>query len=142
MGVTIPQSIKLQMARIEALTASGIATAKLKVPGTPGQDNRVIAGGSGAFANQAAGDWVKVEVRDDDNILGGDAGALVDSFADLSVPAGNQGWYFLGSGPINIGTLIPGDPAELPSGLWLHIIGTKVSGEDTLYVNINWGQRI
>lgn len=140
-------SVKLMLSRLSAAndTATGMADAAMKIPGTIGDtEGRTISGGSASFLNQAFGDYVVAEVRDDDNILGYGAGTVLDSFHDLDVASGNEGWYFFGSDPIHLTPVVSDDPAHLPAGMYLHVIGHKAitTAVDTLYVNILWGEKI
>ena len=141
----MPQSVKLLLARAEAATdGSGTAEAVLKVPGTVGNKERTIEGGIGCFQNQEAGDYLKIDLRDDDNLLGYGAGFVLDAFHDTGVASVNQGWYFLGSSTLSLSPIVSDDPTELPSGMYLHITGQKanIATSDTLYINLHWGKRI
>lgn len=140
-------SVKLMLSRLSAAndTSTGIADAVLKIPGTVGDaEGRTISGGSAWFKNQAAGDYVVAEVRDDDNLLGYGAGTVLDSFHDLGTATGNAGWYFFGSEPMNLRPVVSDDPTDLPSGMYLHVIGHKaiIATVDDIYVNIHWGKKI
>lgn len=141
-----PQSVKLMLARGMAAAPAGTGTADvvIKIPGTIGDaKGRTISGGSASFASQAYGDWVRAEVRDDDNLLGYGAGTVLDTFHDLGVASGQEGWFFFGSTPLDLRPVVSDDPTNLPSGMYLHIIGQKgVVGADTFYVNIHWGKEI
>lgn len=148
----IPQSIKLTLVRGAGETnVSGEAHAIIRIPGTFGVNadgslvtGRTISGGWAYFANQADGDYVWAEVRDDDDLLGGGAGQVLDTFADSGVAAANQGWYFPGTQVLELRPLVSDDPTDLPSGMYLHIIAQKANPatSDTLYVNVHWGIRI
>ena len=149
----MPQSIKLLMAKGKADTdVNGVADVVIKVPGTVGLNERTIQGGFGIFGNQQPGDFLKVELRDDDDILGNGPGFVANRFYDDSIPADNQGWYFLSSTlqntetapPLELAPLVNDDVTDLPSGFYLHIIGQKADAlvSDTLYVNLRWGKRL
>jgi hypothetical protein len=143
-----PQSVKLLLARGKAATdVDGLADVILKVPGTfnwPATDGRAIEGGFGCFVNQEEGDYITIELRDDDNLLGLGAGYVVDTFDDTGVPTANQGWYFLGSNPLDLHPVIHDDTSDLPAGMYLHMMGHKADSatSDTLYINLHWGKRI
>jgi len=142
----IPQSIKLMLSRGSANTdGSGVADVAIKVPGTVGVSTaRTISGGSAWFENQEPGDWVKAEVRDDDNLLGYGVGTVLDTFHDLGVASGNEGWFFMNGEPMHLHPVVNDDPTNLPAGMYLHVIGQKANTatSDTLYINIHWGSRI
>jgi hypothetical protein len=152
--VSSPQSIKLLLARGEADTdlVTGIADAVVKIPGTfevdPEGDltvGRVISGGFGCFSTQEAGDYLTIELRDDDNHLGYGAGTVLETFHDLGTPAANSGWYFLGNSVMNLHPVIVDDPTSVPAGMYLHILGHKAVVPDpahTLYINLHWGTRL
>lgn len=154
MGISVmPQSIKLLMARgKEDTDANGLADVSIKVPGTFGLNERTIQGGFGIFGNQQPGDYLRIELRDDDDLLGNGPGFVINRFHDDSVPADNQGWYFLSSTlqstetapPLELSPLVNDDVTDLPSGMYLHILGQKGDPlvADTLYVNLRWGKRI
>lgn len=146
------QSVKLLLAKGSATTdGSGSADVTIKIPGTFGVDakgnfvnGRTISGGWGYFANQADGDYVYAEVRDDDNLLGYGAGFVLDRFHDNDVPAANQGWFFPRQQVLELRPLVSDDPTDMPSGMYLHIIAQKanIATSDTFYVNVHWGKRI
>lgn len=141
----MPQSVKILLARGEASTdGSGLAEIIIKVPGSLGSKDRTIDGGTGYFENQEHGDYLKIELRDDDNLMGYGAGFVLDSFHDTSVPASQQGWYFMGSDTLSLNPVVSNDPTELPSCMYLHLLGQKanIATSDTLYVNLHWGKRI
>lgn len=139
MSVAIfPQSIKLLMIKGTAATASGIATILIKIP-----EEREIFGGEGCFLNQATGDNIKAFITDEDNILGYGAGFVVGAFQDTLVPSANQGYYMLGTKPVEIRPLIGDDPSRLTANFYLKIVATKADlSADTFYVNIFWGKRL
>lgn len=149
----IPQSVKLLLARTEADTdGSGVADAVLKVPGTFGVNPdgslvkvRTIEGGFGCLTTQEPGDYLTIELRDDDDLLGFGAGAVLDEFHDTDVAASNQGWYFMGSNVLDLHPIVSDDPTELPAGMYLHVVAhkkTTPTPAHTFYVNIHWGFRI
>ena len=146
MSFASPQSVKLLLAMSKADTdGGGLADAIIKVPGTFGdQKARTIEGGFGCFKNQEPGDYLKVELRDDDNLLGYGAGTVLNSFHDTDVPAVNRGWYFLGTTTMDLKPVVSDDPTELPAGMYLHIMAQKAdtATADTLYINLHWGNRI
>jgi len=149
-----PQSVKLLLAKGEADSdlVTGIADIVIKVPGTFGLDQhgnllkgRTIEGGFGCFSTQEAGDYLTIELRDDDNLLGYGAGTVLDEFHDTTVPADNQGWYFMGSNVLDLNPIVSDDPTDLPCAMYLHICGHKASIPDpahTFYINLHWGARI
>ena len=146
-GFSSPQSIKILLARGQAATdlVTGIADIGIKIPGTVGLNERTIEGGSGCFSIHEPGDYLTAEVRDDDNLLGLGAGHVLDSFHDTGVASGNEGWYFMGSNILHLHPIVDNDPTDLPSGMYLHIMGHKAvipNPAHTLYINIHWGKRI
>ena len=146
MSITVmPQSVKIYLARGSAATdGAGTADVVIKVPGTVGNKERTIEGGFGCFQNQEPGDYLQIDLRDDDNLLGYGAGFVLDTFNDPGTPAANSGWYFLGSSILNLHPIVSNDPTELPSGMYLHVIGQKanIATSDTLYINLHWGERL
>jgi hypothetical protein len=149
--MSVPSSIKLLLARGSSATdGAGKAEVIVKIPGTFGLNSdgsmkagRTISGGWGYFASQADGDYCYADVRDDDNILGYGAGAVLDTFHDLDVPASNQGWFFPRQEVLELRPLVTDDPSRLPCGMYLHIFGQKgVVGVDTFFVNLHWGVRL
>lgn len=147
----IPQSVKLLLARGSAATnGAGLADIVVQVPGTFGvtadgslHSDRTISGGWGYFGNQQDGDYVYAEVRDDDNLLGLGAGAILERFHDNDVPAANQGWFFPRQEVLELRPLVSDDPSDLPCGMYLHILAQKaIPGADTFYCNIHWGKRL
>jgi len=150
--MAIPQSVKLMLARGEANTdGSGTANVIIKVPGTFSVDakgnlasERTVEGGFGLFKNQEPGDYLKIELKDDDNLLGYGAGFVLETFHDTDVAASNQGWYFMGSEVMEIHPIVSDDPTDLPCGMYLHMTGQKanIATSDTLYINLHWGKRL
>ena len=149
--MSLPQSVKILLARGEANTdGAGLADVAIKIPGTFGtnpdgslKSERTISGGWGYFGNQADGDWVTAEVRDDDNLLGLGAGFVLDAFHDNALPAANKGWYFPRQQVLELRPVVSDDPSALPCGMYLHILAQKkVVSADTFYVNIHWGKRL
>ena len=143
------KSVKLLIAMAKADTDSvtGIADAILKIPGTPPDAvARTIEGGTGFFKEQEIGDYLTIELRDDDNLLGLGAGTVLDTFHDLGVPTVNQGWYFPKDAVMSdLKPVVSDDPTDLPAGMYLHICGHKgvvPATPDTLYVNLHWGSKI
>lgn len=142
------QSVQLFLAKAESGTnVDGVAAAIIKIPAL----GRTIEGGWGKFQNQSTGDWLTIDLKDDDDLYGFGAGATISTFDDQLVPTGNQGYFFLGDESLAIHPLIPSDPTELPGGLYLYICGHKkntgtveapIYAADHLYVNIHWGKRI
>lgn len=148
----MPQSVKLLLAMGKATTdVNGLADVVIQVPGAFGLDSegnlltyRTIEGGFSWFKNQEPGDWVTIELRDDDNLLGTGAGAVIDTFDDKDVPSVNQGWFLLNDGPMELHPIVSDDPTELPGGFYLHICGHKanIATADELFVNLHWGKRL
>ena len=144
----IPQSVKLLLARGKAATdVDGKAEVIIKVPGTftwPKTDGRTIEGGLSFFENVGPGDYITIDLRDDDNLLGLGAGTILDSFNDDGLPAECKGWYFLGTDPLELHPVVSDDPTDVPAGMYLHLIGQKadIAQSDTLFVNLHWGKRI
>ena len=141
MSGILPQSIQILTARAKASTDdNGLAETKVKIP----TEGRTISGGIGFFENIEPGDYLTIEIRDDDNILEGGVGAVVSTFDDQLVPVDNQGYYFMGNYPLEVKPLVGNDSRILPGGLYLYICGHKAdtATSDTLYVNIFWGRRI
>ena len=136
----LPPSVKLLLAKGKATTdVNGRAEVIIEVPA----NGRSITGGDGCFSGQLPDDYLTIELRDDDDILGGGAGALVNAFHDLDEPTVNQGWFFLG-GLLQLDPLIDGETTDLPGGLYLHIFGHKAvvpQTPETLYINLRWGKR-
>jgi hypothetical protein len=136
----LPQSVTLLLARAEADTdVTGLADAVIKIP----SEGRTIEGGFGFFENVETGDWLTIDLKDDDDIYGFGAGATIGTFDDQLVPLANQGFYFMNSQPLELSPIVSDDPRELPGGLYLHICGHKknIATVDTLYVNLRWGKR-
>lgn len=137
----IPQSVKLLIAKATSGTdINGVADAVIKIP----NEGRTIEGGFGYFENQAAGDWLTIDLKDDDDLYGFGAGATIATYDDQLVAVANQGWYFPPTGVLEIHPIVANDPTELPPGLYLHICAHKanVATADNFFVNVHWGKRI
>jgi hypothetical protein len=137
----LPQSVSLLLARAEADTdVAGLADAIIKIP----TEGRTIEGGIGFFENVEVGDYLTIDIKDDDNLYGFGAGATIATFDDQLVPLANQGIYFIGNESLKLHPIVSDDPKELPGGLYLHICGHKknIATADTIYVNVSWGKRI
>lgn len=88
------EDIRLQMSRAEAAFADGEAEVSIKLPGEVGVDSVFIGGGYAFTDVHQFGDKVtKVQLVDVDNILGFGAHAVIATYHDGRVDAGNQGWY-------------------------------------------------
>jgi len=129
-----------KMARYSQMSSSSIATILIKVPGTLGVDKRYLKGAFGWFDSQTDGDIVRGWYTDEDNKLGGGAGAVIASFVDEDVPAANQGWW-LPDDPKGLEMKGFEDLMELDAELYLKLQGEKASGDDTFRVNLYWGKR-
>jgi hypothetical protein len=144
MSFVVKQSIILTLARAESETVSGVdgtvADSMIRVP----DGGRSIEGGQGSFVNQETGDYLTIDLRDDDNLLGFGAGTLISTFTDTGVSASNGGWYFMGSQPLVLHPVVDNDPSNLPGGFYLHVCGHKRDPAlaDTLFVNFHWGLRV
>lgn len=135
----------------EAYDITDTCILNIKVPQTftgldPIANNgRYVAGGYAFSDGYKFGDKVsKIEVVDDDNILGFGAGTVIKSYTDNDAEASNSGWYFWatinGEGEIEIDPI--GGYGFLPSGLYLRVTCNRVSGSPANNVNINiwWGK--
>ncbi len=121
---------------------SGAYIISIKVPGTVGSgDGRIVQGGVGWFENHHKDDYATICIIDEDDILGGGAGAIVGNFTDAELAAANQGWYFPPDGVIQLDALF--DSSFIISGLYLRVEGYKgdSSDTDTFRVNVKWGKR-
>ena len=139
----VKEKATLKMAKAKAAASDGVATILLKVPGIIGSgDGRVVEGGEGWFETSDEDDRVEVHITDEDNILGLGSGATIDSYTDTDVPTGNQGWY-IQANKKSVSVTKIADAGFVPAGLYLKIIGTKVSTQsnDTFRCNILWGKR-
>jgi hypothetical protein len=138
---SIPQRASLRLAKVKADTVSGVATALLKVPGTPGVDKgRLIQGGTAWFGIPTLSDQIEVHISDEDNILGQGAGTIIASYTDSDVPEANKGW-FIPKSDLGIQVTAFAELAAIPAGFYLKIVGKKgdLNLSDTLFVNIKWG---
>lgn len=135
--------IVLKLAQV-AVTAdgSGDAALQIKVPGTPGSEQRYAAGG---YAFVETYDWAdkisKVEVVDVDNLMGYGAGAVLKVYHDSDADEENQGWPFWKTngteGECEIEPM--GWYGIIPSGLYLRIT-CKVQPDVRVKAAIWWGR--
>lgn len=132
----------LKLACIKADVDSGtkIATALLKVPGTPGTtDGRYVAGGEAWFDTQDSLDNIRVYITDVDNILGYGAGFVAKSYSDDELDPANQGWFIPAKfGHVSVEPI--GGYGFIPAGLYFKIVGTRVIGAGSLFLNLFWGK--
>jgi hypothetical protein len=140
--MSIPDRSTLKMARCKVTTdGAGLGIILLKIPGTSGVlGERIVNGGAGWFKTPHDDDYIKVFVTDEDDILGGGAGAQIGSYTDEGVPAGNQGWYAPKSAPV-FGMHKIGDMnGLLMGGLYLKMYVQKGDNSvDDFWCNLEWG---
>lgn len=85
----------------------------------------------------------KIEITDDDNILGAGSGYVVTALHDTELNAANQGWYFYpshgGTGEIEITP--PTNFGEINGGLYIKatIVKAPASLATKVLVNLDWG---
>lgn len=135
------KTLKLASAK-EEIDEEGNVTILLKIPGTPGSsDGRFISGGMAWFSQRHEDDRIiGVYFTDEDNILGGGAGAIVGSYTDDEMDSINQGWRIPPIGHVDAETL--GFYGIAPSGFYMKIIGKSGNGAQAgkaLYMNLEWG---
>ena len=137
-----PEVASMRMARMEADTVNGVATLKVKVPGTPGDlESRILSGGAGWFDNPQPGDYIIVHMVDDDNIMGQGVGAVVGTYTDDEVPADNQGW-FINHHKKYIDIHQIAMFGVIPAGLYLRVMAyTADNRADKFRASIKWGKR-
>ena len=144
MSLHIPDRINMRLARGKVTTdGSGNGTLLLKVPGTAGGlAQRVIEGGYGWFETPHRDDSFVIHITDEDDILGGGAGAVVGGFTDMDVPVANRGWYFPEPNPlVDLRSL--GGKGRLMGGLYLRVKVNKGDDSvDTFRINVKWGREI
>lgn len=122
--------------------ANGDLAVTILVPGTPGSEYRYAAGG---YAFSDLHGWLdkitKVEVVDEDNLLGFGAGTVVKVYHDSDADEANQGWYFWkthgGEGECEIEPI--GWYGQIPSGLYLRVT-FKLQALAKAKVNVWWGR--
>lgn len=138
MGDQIPDRATVQMAKAKVSTnvLTGIGTILIKIP----SGGRKINGGIGWFASPGNDDSFEVYVTDEDNILGGGAGAIISGYTDTDLPEENRGWYCpIGAPYTAIERMV--EFGTLPENLYLKIVAKKgVVGVDTFRANIHWGK--
>lgn len=124
------------------VSEDGTVTVLLKIPGTPGSgDGRWISGGTAFFDVHTPGDKIiGIYFTDEDNILGGGAGAVVGSYTDDDADEQNRGWAVRPSGVVEASSI--GGYGFAPSGFYIKIIGFKagVSPSGKLYCNFEWAK--
>jgi hypothetical protein len=88
--------IVLKLAKISGQADSnGDLSLEIQVPGSIANVERYVSGGYAYVDNYAWTDAVtKIEVKDNDNVLGYGAGAVLKTYHDADVPTDNQGWFF------------------------------------------------
>lgn len=123
---------------------SGQATVLIPVPGDMASgEGRWVAGGTAFFSDAHAGDRIlSVSITDEDNVLGGGAGAVVKSYTDLEQASGQQGWYIPPvRGQLEVEPV--GGYGFLPAQLYLKIVAQKATlhYSGTFYTNIFWGKQ-
>jgi hypothetical protein len=131
----------VQMARLQIITnENGLGAEVLKIPGTPGVlGTRIIKGGMGWFETPNAGDYVKVVVTDEDNILGYGAGVTIGSYTDADVPTENQGWFVPPNQFLYL-ERVGSTNGYLLGGLYIKIIvQTGDATQDVFRCNLVWG---
>jgi hypothetical protein len=145
-GGSIPIRGTLKMARHKEQTdANGDLTASIKIPGTPGQDARLLIGGEAWFETHHADDVIlEVWMQDDDDIIPAEmqsqfpAYPKVANYTDMDAAAANQGWYFGPDNKIHVEAVA--DIREVGAGFYLKFKVKKGdSTQDTLRVNLIWG---
>lgn len=87
----------------------------------------------------------KIEITDEDNLLGAGAGYVVDALHDIDLTAANQGWYFYpsegGKGEVEV---TPSDKfGELNGGLYIKATLKRAVGSPATkaLVNLDWGAK-
>ena len=138
--------ILLQICRAESQFDQNCnAEISILVPGNIGQDVRYVAGGYAFTDDFEFGDsCTKIQVVDNDNILGYGAHTVIRTYHDADVDEQNQGWYLYTSpqkgGEIEIDPL--GFYGSIPSGLYLEIYFKKVQSSQSskVFANIWWGK--
>jgi hypothetical protein len=134
----------LKIASIQAAVGGdGRATLLLKIPGTFGtEDGRWISSGIAFFDTWNAGDMIEsVRFTDEDNLLGGGAGAVIGSYTDEEVDDANKGWPIPPNKWIKAEAI--GGYGFAPAGFYIKIVGKKAAGitTGTLYVALEWGKK-
>lgn len=127
-----------------AVALDGTATILFKIPGTTGltpPDGRWIYSFTGFFDVHTAGDKiVSAHITDEDNMLGGGAGAIIMSFTDDEAAVGNQGWFIPPSGEMDAESVA--GSRFCPAGLWVKVVAQKGGGiaSGIFYLNAEWGK--
>lgn len=136
--------IVLKLACIKGTAdVNGDLTLSIKVPGTFGTDYRYVAGGYAYVDVFTFGtDKVtKIEVVDDDNVVGYGAGTVLKEYYDSEVSSTNQGWYFYPyhgtTGEIEIEPM--GWYGTLPAEVYLKMT-FKIGSLKTVFADIWWGK--
>lgn len=122
--------------------ASGDLALSILVPGTPGSEYRYAAGGYAFSDNYGWSDKIKkVEIVDEDNLLGLGAGTVVKVYHDSDADEANQGWFFWkthgSEGECEIEPM--GWYGQIPSGLYLRVT-FKLQANANCKTNIWWGR--
>lgn len=133
--------LKLAMVSGQA-DANGDVVLSIQVPGTPGSEVRYAAGGYAFTDSYSWTDKItKVEVVDDDNLIGFGAGAVLKVYHDSDADEANQGWPFWkthgNEGECEIEPM--GWYGVIPSGLYLKIT-CKVAASAKVKTCIWWGR--
>lgn len=122
---------------------SNVATIKIKCPGTPGVTGRYLIDGYCFTDAFYFGDRIsKVQVTDEDDLLGGGAGTVLKTYHDADLPTANQGWMLWaepsGTGGCDLDNA--GGFADFPAGMYLYVEITKeaLSTATKAGVNIFW----
>jgi hypothetical protein len=142
MSIHIPEYATLKLARAKAATVNGVATIDVKVPGTPGQDERLVNGGQAWFEQHHADDFVTVEIVDVDGLVA-PAGTVVGSYTESSpeLSSANYGWFIpLFSKEMHVVALA--GYGHVPAGMYLRIMATTGDTRaDTFRLNLIWGTK-
>jgi len=130
----------------EANFVNDVATIKIKCPGALGDTDRYLIDGYCFTDLFHFGDKItKVQVTDEDNLLGYGAGFVLKTYHDSALPLANQGWY-LWEEPGNTGGCDldnAGGTASFPSSMFLYVEVTKksTSSATTAMVNVFWCEK-
>lgn len=141
--------VRTNVARAESTLEDGQAEITVRVPGVfDGIDpdvssGRFIEGGEAFFDSAEIGDVVsKIEVKDNQNILGYGAGFVIATYHDKDVDEANQGWYIPKiKGYIEINAMAMF--GFIPAGMDLVMTATRLDTNSTgiFFTNIKWGAR-
>ena len=139
----------LKMARHKEQTdAQGALTTSIKIPGTPGtneKEGRLLLGGDAWFANHHADDiCLELWIEDIDGLIPEESRAAfpnypkIASYTDMEADVNCRGWYFGPDNKIRVEAIA--GVRTVKSGFYLKIKVLKGDAtQDTLRLNLIWG---